>query len=274
MVRGTVVASICLLAHALLYETAIWSAGTSERSRRDMPARVSVIRESAEETMQWIPLDPQAITDASRPKPDLPPSHFQPVDVHKALDEVALLIPDVDLPPTPDATVADAGRLSMMYGRYMGQITARIDRAWLRPRTPTGASAFACQVSVTQDTAGNVMEMALEHCNGDTRWQLSLVQAIQAASPLPAPPDPDVFSRTLHLAFSAEAYTSRSAPELYEPEALARVAEAAQDTQVPNVALQRLTNSQASGVIKLTITGDDKKVEFQNIAGTVNGANQ
>jgi hypothetical protein len=268
------VASICLLAHALLYETAIWSAGTPERSPRDMPARVSLTSASGEETMQWIPLDPQAITDASRPKPDLPPNHFQRDDVRKTLDEVALLIPDVDLSPTPDATVADAGRLSMMYGRYMGQITARIDRAWLRPRTPIGASAFSCQVSVNQDAVGTVMEIALEQCNGDTRWQLSLVQAIQSASPLPAPPDPDVFSRKLHLAFTAEAYSSRSPPELYEPEALARVVQAPQNTQQADVALQHSANLQMPRVIKLTITGDRKKVELQNTAGTANAANQ
>jgi hypothetical protein len=270
IVRGAVAASICLVAHIFLYETVIWSAGAPEHSPGDLPARISVASESDQETMQWIALDPQALTDASRPKLNLPTSHFQPLDVHKTLEKVALLIPDVDLPVTPDATVADAGRLSAMYGRYIGQITARIDRAWLRPRTPIGASSFSCQVAVNQDAVGNVMQTVLEQCDGDTRWQLSLVQAIQSASPLPAPPDPDVFSRTLHLAFTAEAYSPNRSPDEYEPEAVARIVQDAQAARTADIALQHFADSQGSRAIGLTIKGDRKTVEFQNTASRAN----
>ncbi|HEY1898814.1 MAG TPA: TonB C-terminal domain-containing protein, partial [Steroidobacteraceae bacterium] len=102
--------------------------------------------------------------------------------------------------------------------RYMGQINARIDRAWLRPRTPIGAASFSCRVRILQDAVGNVTEVMLEQCNGDTRWQLSLVHAIDSSSPLPAPPDPDVFSRIVHLGFTAEAYASGRHEDQYEPE--------------------------------------------------------
>jgi hypothetical protein len=50
------------------------------------------------------------------------------------------------------------------------------------------------------------------------------VHAIDAASPLPAPPDPDVFSRIVHLGFTAEAYAAGRNEDQYEPEMLARAA--------------------------------------------------
>jgi TonB C terminal len=263
MVRGTIAASICLLAHAFIYETAMWSAGTRDIAPRDLPARIGVTSESDQESLQWIALDPQALADASQPRPDPPASHLTHIDVHKALEEIALLIPDVDLPPTSDATVADAARLSKMYGRYVGQVSARIERAWMRPRTAIGAQSFYCQVRVGQDALGNVTEVTLENCNGDVRWQLSLVHAIQSASPLPAPPDPDVFSRTLRLAFSGEAYSPQSPPDQYESQASAQIVQASLDAQRADDVLESFGDSGSSRTIRLDITGDRKTVEVQ-----------
>jgi hypothetical protein len=263
IVRSAIVASVCLLTHGLLLRELVWSAGTPAPIPKFLPARVSVSSDSDEDAMQWIALDPQSLTDPSRRKGDLPSAHLQRIDVPKALTEVAVLVQDMDLPPTAQATVADAGRLSKMYGRYVGQITSRIERAWMRPRTAIGAPAFSCQLLVLQDATGNVMEVTLVKCNGDTRWQVSLVQAIQSASPLPAPPDPDVFSRTLHLAFSAEAYSTQTPSDQYEPEASARLAQSAEDARRADDMLAHFGDSNASGILKLTITGDRKVVELQ-----------
>jgi TonB C terminal len=277
MLRGGVVTAICLVAHGLVFTTMMWSAGAPTAPRDELPARVSVASEAAQVDIEWIVLDPEALSDPSRPKRELPVNHFQRVDVRKALAQVAVLIPDVDLPPTPDATVADAGRLSKMYGRYVGQITARVDRAWQRPRTPIGGDSFSCRARVTQDVMGNVLEVKVEQCNGDSRWQLSLVHAIQTASPLPAPPDPDVFSRTLHLGFSAEAYSPQSPADQYEPEAVAALAKATQDTQRAKDALIHIGDSSSSGVIKLNITGEHMTIEKQESmvgVGTASNAPQ
>jgi hypothetical protein len=200
-----------------------------------------------------------------RPNPELPSPHLQAIRIPKALAKVALLIPDIDLRPTPDASVADAARLSKLYGRYVGQIAARIDRAWLRPRTAIGAPEFSCQVRITQDADGRVLEQMLEQCNGDSRWQLSLVQAIQSASPLPAPPDPDVFSRTLHLAFTGEAYSPENPADQYESQRVTREVQSVADTRAADEALTNLSNSHAPVALKLTITGDHKTLEFLNI---------
>jgi hypothetical protein len=256
VLRGSIVTVICLVAHGLLFTTIMWTAGAPARQPADLPPAVRVASDSSQEAMQWIVLDPHALSDPSRQKLDLPPTHLQSVDLRKELSEVAVVIQDIDIQPTPDATLADAGRLSKLYGRYVGQISARIDRAWLRPRTPIGAASFSCRVRILQDTAGNVTEVTLEQCNGDTRWQLSLVHAIDSASPLPAPPDPDVFSRTLHLGFTAEAYSGGLHEDQYEPEIFAR---AAQQTIEDKAASDAVTHAFAEpnpdGVIRLTIVG-------------------
>ena len=119
--------------------------------------------------------------------------------------------------PTNTAGESDPGR-ALLLGRYVGQITARIQRAWIRPRTPIASDLFACRVRIVQDRSGNVMEIERARCNGDVRWQTSLVAAIQSASPLPAPPDPDVFSKTLTLEFTAEPFAPGKDTEGFERE--------------------------------------------------------
>jgi hypothetical protein len=97
-------------------------------------------------------------------------------------------------PDKPANASVDQTGDSQMYGRYLGQMDARIERVWTRPRKLNDAQIFTCRTRIEQDTRGVVREITLLHCTGDTRWQLSLVHAIQAASPLPLPPDPKVFT--------------------------------------------------------------------------------
>lgn len=119
---------------------------------------------------------------------------------------------------------ADSAAQTVLLGRYVGQIDARIERAWRRPRTPLHDGDFSCRVKITQSATGAVQEIALERCNGDSRWQLSLVQAIQLASPLPVPPDPKVFTRVLRMSFRAQQYSPQSLQDDYEPALVATTA--------------------------------------------------
>ena len=114
--------------------------------------------------------------------------------------------------------------------RYIGQITARVERAWIRPRAPVDDAAFfACRVRVTQDRQGVVQEIELVRCNGTPRWQTSLVQAIQSASPLPAPPDADVFRSQVVLDLQSATFTPRASTEGFEPDgALAAIGRTAE----------------------------------------------
>jgi hypothetical protein len=114
----------------------------------------------------------------------------------------------------------DASTFAVLYGRYLGQITARIERAWMRPRSSPGAERFACRLQVLQDERGRVLVVTLGRCNGDPRWRASLVGAIRSASPLPAPPDPHVFRRSLTLAFASTAFVPGGSTQGFEPEML------------------------------------------------------
>lgn len=108
-----------------------------------------------------------------------------------------------ELSPTAEATGDAAGR-AMLFGRYMGQIKARITRAWDYP--PTAMSpTFQCKVQIRQDRQGNVQEVTFQRCGDDSAWQLSLAQAVQRASPLSAPPEESVFTEVLTLSFEAQA---------------------------------------------------------------------
>lgn len=115
----------------------------------------------------------------------------------------------------PDRNTADPG-LAALSGRYLGQIYARIDRAWLRPRTAIGAEMFRCEVEIRQRRDGKVETITLQDCNGTPDWQQSLVRGIKMASPLPAPPNPAVFAERVVLHFRAVAHAPRQPADTYE----------------------------------------------------------
>jgi hypothetical protein len=131
-----------------------------------------------------------------------------------------------------------AGR-ALLFGRYSGQIQARIERAWRRPRSPINPvsegdhashdgtakspgdssladDSFRCQVRILQDGHGAVQEVQLLSCNGTVTWQQSLVTAILSASPLPAPPDPTVFTHSLTMTFEGQTYVAGSSSDGYD----------------------------------------------------------
>jgi hypothetical protein len=58
----------------------------------------------------------------------------------------------------------------------------------------------------------------LEACSADSRWQVSLVHAIESASPLPAPPDPSLFATHVTLDFDSATYSPGTNPDGFEPE--------------------------------------------------------
>lgn len=129
-------------------------------------------------------------------------------------------LPSLDLPdfeyssalPTPDE--GDAAERALLFGRYTGQIDARIERIWEKPQSPihdtadTGASQnsdlFSCQVQIRQDARGNVLEVLLLRCDASEAWRESLVVAINQASPLPDPPIPAVFASAINMTFTAQ----------------------------------------------------------------------
>jgi hypothetical protein len=122
---------------------------------------------------------------------------------------------------------SDGAEQARLFGIYTGQIQARIDRVWRRPRTPVNednasqnandvGESFQCEAQIVQDDRGNVQEILLPRCNGTAAWQRSLVIAIQQPSPLPAPPSAKVFTQSISLQFVGLQYVSGSPDDQYE----------------------------------------------------------
>jgi hypothetical protein len=151
-------------------------------------------------------------------------------------DETPDHAPDDSTPAAP--TAGDPALRALMFGRYTGQISARIERAWSRPLSSvndprqtatrdangviaTADETFRCRVQIRQDGRGNVQEVLLLKCNGTEAWRHSLVVAINQSSPLPAPPTPTVFKSSLTMAFEAHAYQPGSVldQDEFEPRA-------------------------------------------------------
>jgi hypothetical protein len=138
-------------------------------------------------------------------------------------------------------TAGDPAIQSKLFGSYTSQIDARIQRAWRKPRSeiapPTRDAngrlhrreTFPCQARISQDKDGKVTEVELMQCDGSMDWQMSLVNAIQRASPLPAPPSPTVFTNVLTLSFEAKAFVPGYREDEYEP----RAAELARTSYTP-----------------------------------------
>jgi hypothetical protein len=158
-----------------------------------------------------------------------------------AIKDTPIVVSPPDPPPLPtieilalnddkDSQSADSGDgmdHARLFGIYSGQIQARIERIWRRPRTPVeeGSNSaknvnsvdyFHCQVQIVQDSSGNVQEVLLPNCNGSVTWQRSLILAIQQASPLPAPPSASVFSHSISLNFLGLPYVPGSPEDDYE----------------------------------------------------------
>lgn len=208
------VAALTLALHILFISAVQWGLGAGYARSPASTPRFREDMDTGTAAMEWIDLGQNAEGDEGAPGDhDIEPT-LQQVALSELPAPMTMNDPNEAAEQSSDAE--GAGR-SQLYGRYLGQIDARIERAWLRPRTPIGARSFSCTAEIEQDETGHILEIILVRCNGTIRWQQSLVRAIQAASPLPAPPDPKVFRRHITLSFQGQAYSAASNPYLYEP---------------------------------------------------------
>lgn len=193
-----------LALHVLLIAPALWGDGPF-RPPQDQRYR-------GDTALQWVVLEDSSGNSATIGPPSPPPLTVRAISLTDPLPTPPAL-------PAQDSNRQSEGQsgLSAISGRYLAQIRARIERAWLRPRTAIGDPIFQCQVQMDQDAAGRVLAITLVECNGGTSWQLSLVHAIEAASPLPAPPNPAVFVHHVLLTFRAMPYSAGASAQLYEP---------------------------------------------------------
>lgn len=97
---------------------------------------------------------------------------------------------------------ASAARSGPALASWQAQIAAKINRAWLRP--PTAKAGIQCVLNVTQVPGGEVTQVSIGECNGDQAVRESIEAAVYRASPLPPPPDPALFDRSLKINFKPD----------------------------------------------------------------------
>ncbi len=253
-VTSCAAALVVLALHIAVIAPALWAGGGSQQ-RQNRQYR-------GETALQWVVLDDSRTGSVARVSPASP--ELVAIGVSDVLPTFPSLAPPASPAKDPDAQSEERSSLGALYGRYVGQIQARIDRAWRRPRTAIGAPLFQCQVQVDQDRLGRVGEVTLVQCNGDAHWQLSLVHAIAAASPLPAPPNPAVFAQHVLLNFRAMAYSPGLPAGLYEAPVAASARQLGSTVQSQN-AFQALRQAAAAPyshrAMELQIEGSKVEVE-------------
>lgn len=83
---------------------------------------------------------------------------------------------------------------------YVRAIQAHVEQRWYEP--PGMAAGMSCTVIVSQIPGGEVTGMRFGSCNGSPAVRQSIETAVRNSSPLPAPPEPALFSREVQLVFT------------------------------------------------------------------------
>jgi colicin import membrane protein len=85
---------------------------------------------------------------------------------------------------------------------YLSLITARINRAWIRPSS--ARPGVKCSLHITQIPGGEITHVVVAGCNGDEAVRQSVETAAYRASPLPAPSDPALFDPNIDVTFAPD----------------------------------------------------------------------
>jgi colicin import membrane protein len=91
---------------------------------------------------------------------------------------------------------------SGLLDQYLRAIHDAIQRKWNQPLS--ARPGLECVINVTQIPRGDVVGVSFGRCNGDDAVKRSIEAAVRAASPLPRPPVPSLFNRSLEVTFKPE----------------------------------------------------------------------
>lgn len=80
---------------------------------------------------------------------------------------------------------------------YQFAISQKIQRSWAMPAS--AGEDTVCVVRVRQTRTGDVISANIVSCNGDEAVKRSILAAVEKASPLPLPTNPDVFRADLRI---------------------------------------------------------------------------
>jgi hypothetical protein len=215
-----------LLMHLLLVTPMFWGGAANVRPRPPDATGTAANSGSAQgvsaERLILIELNSAADVSAVPVLAVTTPEYIEPASLVQLLGPDSLPLMPLYIDPDGDAAQmneADLIARTRLAGIYESQIRARIERAWRRPRTPLIDNVFECQVKVWQDAQGYVQRVVLQECEGTPEWFDSMVNAVKAASPLPAPPNPRVFVDSFQMRFASTTYRSGGDEQGFEAEA-------------------------------------------------------
>jgi TonB C terminal len=213
-----------VLVHLLLLAPVLWGGGAAKPprppDRMGASANAGAPVGSSSERMILIDLTMEVREKSENTSNGILPVLIQPTSLLKVLGPDSLPMKPLVSSPDGEAvqtTEADLIARTQLVGLYEGQIRARIERGWLRPRSVLPEEHFDCRVKISQDARGNIVQVALQECPGPAAWQDSIVRAVKSASPLPAPPDPAVFVDAFQMSFHSRGFVEGSPEEGFEP---------------------------------------------------------
>jgi colicin import membrane protein len=90
-------------------------------------------------------------------------------------------------------------KLNSLRLQYVKLIVQKVESKWLRPTTVSANQS--CEVHVKQTALGDVISVNLQECSSDVAFKNSIERAVWAASPLPPPPNPEVFDNEIRFTF-------------------------------------------------------------------------
>ena len=83
--------------------------------------------------------------------------------------------------------------------KWIEEIATKVSRHWDRPSA--AYAGLECEVRVELIPGMVVIGAEIGQCNGDQDVQRSIIRAVQQASPLPRPPEPELFERRVVFVF-------------------------------------------------------------------------
>ncbi|MDQ2068508.1 cell envelope integrity protein TolA [Natronospira bacteriovora] len=94
-------------------------------------------------------------------------------------------------------------RLASLEARYAQEIRAHVERHWIRPSDVP--DDLSCVVVARQIPGGEVVDVRVRDCNAPASVVRSIETAVYRASPLPPPPEEEIFRQTIQFTFRGDA---------------------------------------------------------------------
>ncbi len=145
------------------------------------------------------PKAPTVNLDKKKPAPDTKKAQASALDKIKQMSALDKIKEDVakDAKPSKPTVIAGnqvsqgnslTGLEKIEYDRYFDDIEGKVRANWSIPQW-LAESPLKAQVQILIDSAGYVTKKIIRRSSGNAIFDAKVIEAIEASSPLPAPPD-------------------------------------------------------------------------------------